>query len=383
MKFSFRKPVACMLGAVMLLSVSGCCKDEPAIIVPEPESAAPIVKGTVITNNGAVLEGAAVTITGDKTYSVITDTEGNYSVTVEPGIYAISAQKEGYSGRTDAVTAENDVVTIWNALLSQPIAVSGEITSGEDTYIEVPVPPLVQEASTGDEMMTAYIPSETTEGDDALMMVFYYDASFVEETKSFSRLMRLINVNYYLSSGNELKQPITITVSTPAEPAYVKLNDHAVEYTFDSGKAEVRIVTQELGWLTFDYNVTISELYYGTENVTFEQSVYDNFYGSAPMHIVNPRYSYYTGGTLSGNHVLINSLAASYTNLVKKASQTAEYPLDITLPVGGKMKLSGSQELYATEFDVADGLMHSTVVQYLGPVITAETYNRQHTGGSN
>jgi len=47
------------------------------------------------------------------------------------------------------------------------------------------------------------------------------------------------------------------------------------------------------------------------------------------------------------------------------------------------MLISGSQDLRATEFDVADGLMHSTVVEYLGPVIDVETINRQHNGGSN
>jgi len=130
--------------------------------------------------------------------------------------------------------------------------------------------------------------------------------------------------------------------------------------------------------------VSITEDLSSTTAVAFKQSVWDNFHGSAEMHVLNPEYTLKTGGSVKGNNSLLNSMAANYTGVPPvRSSYVREYPLDLTLPVGGKLVLEGTQAIHEYNFSIANGLMHCTVSVHESAYITATTYNRQHSGGSD
>lgn len=121
------------------------------------------------------------------------------------------------------------------------------------------------------------------------------------------------------------------------------------------------------------------------ETVPFRQNVWDNLYGNNDMHVGTASYTYTVGmdidtkGTTVFTALLIETLArrfgaASYTT-------TGNYPMNVTLPVGTKLQISGVQQINKVTASVGQRSVSGT--QYGDVTIAVATSNRQHTGGSS
>ena len=120
-----------------------------------------------------------------------------------------------------------------------------------------------------------------------------------------------------------------------------------------------------------------------TEVVAFEQSKWDNLYGSKDMSVGEAAYIYKTGteisteGTSKLTALLVEKLAQRFGATAVTVS--GSYPINVTLPVGTMLEISGVQEEWSVSASAlgksASGTRHGNVS------IEVATSNREHTGG--
>ncbi len=131
-----------------------------------------------------------------------------------------------------------------------------------------------------------------------------------------------------------------------------------------------------------DIEVTSST---SSESISFGQAEFDNLYGSKDMKVTSTTYTYKQGGEIDKATGRLNAqLRQILANQIKGNSvrtATGTYDLNVTLPVGTALKLSGRQEL-TTVTASCDGKSAKGMV-YGSVTVVASTYNRQHNGGTN
>lgn len=122
-----------------------------------------------------------------------------------------------------------------------------------------------------------------------------------------------------------------------------------------------------------------------SEALSFTPNEWDNLYGSGDMSVSSASYSYKIGtditssGTSKITSYLIEIVARAAGAGVTTATGT--YPINVTLPVGTAMNISGQQEVTTL---TASALKRSVSGKQYGTVsVITRTWNRQHTGGSN
>ena len=133
-------------------------------------------------------------------------------------------------------------------------------------------------------------------------------------------------------------------------------------------------------FVTINYTLTDAQ-----QPVSFTQSVWDNLYGSQTMTVSSASYSFKVGSeieTTAANMttgLLIEKLAQLYT--ATATTVTRSYPLNVSLPIGTKLEISGSQ--LVTTATISGLGSTATLKQYGDVSINVQTSNRQHTGGGN
>lgn len=122
-----------------------------------------------------------------------------------------------------------------------------------------------------------------------------------------------------------------------------------------------------------------------SEALSFTPNEWDNLYGSGDMSVSSASYSYKIGteitssGTSKITSYLIEIVARAAGAGVTTATGT--YPINVTLPVGTAMNISGQQEVTTL---TASALNRSVSGKQYGTVyFVTKTWNRNHTGGSN
>jgi len=376
--------------ALLFFVATACCEDEPVIYTPIVTPTAPILTGIVTTNGGELLEGATITISNESGFqtTVTTDKEGRYSTIVPEGKFLAIAEctndpeREYSHGELTFEVAEGDV-HVWNVLLARVETKEGDaLVIG--SVIEVDVPTIVvaeMPATIADSaIMIVEIPAHAVPENDYLIMDFYFDTEILDVTRGMTKMVSLLKVDFSLYSGNELLLPVNVKVPVPAEPVEARLNGEPIDYTFDG--ENIYIVLPELGLLTLNYYIDVTESEY-TEPLIFIQDYYDNLYGSDEIVVTNPQYRMKMGGTVKGNHVLITSLASVYTGITSLSETIERYPIEITIPVGTSITLSGVQNIKKTRLEIADGLLWSEVIEYGSAGVKYIPVNRYHNGGSN
>lgn len=122
-----------------------------------------------------------------------------------------------------------------------------------------------------------------------------------------------------------------------------------------------------------------------TEPISFDNSEYDNLYGSKDLTVGNVTYTYKQGGEIEKATGKLNAqlrqILAQQIQGNKVTTATGTYPINVTLPVGTALLLSGNQKV-ETGTATCNGKSASGKV-YGNVSVTATAYNRQHTGGSN
>ena len=119
--------------------------------------------------------------------------------------------------------------------------------------------------------------------------------------------------------------------------------------------------------------------------LSFTPNKWDNLYGSGDMSVSSASYSYKIGteitssGTSKITSYLIEIVARAAGAGVTTATGT--YPINVTLPVGTAMNISGQQEVTTL---TASALNRNVSGKQYGTVyVVTKTWNRNHTGGSN
>ena len=123
-----------------------------------------------------------------------------------------------------------------------------------------------------------------------------------------------------------------------------------------------------------------------TEAVEFEQSKWDNLYGSKDMSVGEAAYTYKAGTEISTEGTVSKLTALLIEELAQRFGATAttlngSYPINVTLPVGTMLEISGVQEEWSVSASALGKSASGT--RYGNVTVAVVTSNRQHTGGGN
>ena len=122
------------------------------------------------------------------------------------------------------------------------------------------------------------------------------------------------------------------------------------------------------------------------ESLSFDQPGVANRYGSKGVTGGKATYTYKQGGeidkTATGKlNAQLRQILAHQIQGNRVTTATGTYPLNVTLPVGTALTLTGSQTL--TTVTASCGGKSASGKVYGSVSVAAATYNRQHTGGGN
>ena len=387
----------------LMMGTTACSDDDPDysnVTPPEVASVASTIGGIISDRSGDVIVGANVTLEGNgvAAKSVTTGNDGVYLFEdVKPGNYTVSVNADGKIGATNAVTVENSNVMqryIWNVSLAADVEEEITVSTTEETTGSINT-----ETLKGNEVaevaVTAVVPADAVAGVEEGQEVFVAvkPVYSIAEAEQLSRAQAET-----MLTGTELT--CNVEGATLREPVELRF---AVDQTLANG-ADVRvfkngqwsaanwkvvgndIVVEAKDFAVYGVFVTINyTLTDAQQPVSFTQSVWDNLCGSQAMTVASASYSFKAGSEIETTAtdmttgLLIEKLAQTYT--ATSTTVTRSYPLNVTLPVGTKLEISGSQ--LVTTATITGLGSTATLKQYGDVSISVQTSNRQHTGGGN
>lgn len=199
----------------------------------------------------------------------------------------------------------------------------------------------------------------------------------------------LIGTNVSCSDASvSLQEDMTLEYDVEAEMAetitaqkYVDGQWVDAEYSVTDGK--VTVVVDQFTSYSLLCNATISTSE-TSESLSFNPDSWNNLYGSNDIYVSSSSYSYKIGTEIGSAGT--NRITAYLIEIVARAAgagvttSTGTYPIDVTLPVGTAMSISGQQKVTTL---TASALGRSASGKQYGTVsVIARTWNRSHTGGS-
>lgn len=384
-----------LLIAGLTMGVAGCSDDDPDydhVTPPVVEVASNTLTGVITSLNGEGISGAKVSL--GEGNSATTDANGVYLFKdVKAGTYQLKAEAEGKLSHTGTLTVADVKKTqnlVWNAALASDV--KKEVSVSADAPSEGKVE---TETLKGNEEAKVEVKAEIAAGavdTDADVKVII--SPLYKEEDVVARAARATDetmlVGAVLSCNKEgvsLKKAIELSFELDTELAgkvevkqykngeWVKVNSR-----IEDGR--VIIAASEFASYGLFLGVEFSEKK-STEVVAFEQSKWDNLYGSKDMSVGEAAYIYKTGteisteGTSKLTALLVEKLAQRFGATAVTVS--GSYPINVTLPVGTMLEISGVQEEWSVS---ASALGKSASGTRYGIVTVAVvTSNRQHTGG--
>lgn len=394
MKEYFKSGALALLAAALTVSVSSCHDDDPDYdnVTPPTEAQVHVISGSVASINGTGISGATVNMSGAATASVTTDSHGYFIFNdVKPGTYTLSVSAAGKLPKETSVTISDSGKgqnAVWNVMLASEETVTN-VSVSADNGGEGEV---VSEAITGNDL--AEIPIEV-EADansldkDATITI----APIYSESEAASRAdshTMLIGATVGCTDNSvKIVKPIEIsfevdpeTINAIRTQKYVNGSWVDVDHTVDGNK--IVIGADEFTSYALFGNVVFSTTS-RSENLTFTPSQWDNLYGSADMNATEAAYTYKVGmdvqtrGTTVFTALLVEALVRHYG--ANSYTTSASYPLNVTVPVGTYLGISGVQQ-YNTVTASLGGRSVSGI-QYGDVTITTVAANRQHNGGGS
>ena len=366
----------------MMLGTTVCGDDDPDysdVTPPEVSSVPSTIGGIVSEKSGDVIAGAKVILTDSnaRTKSTQTDTNGVYLFEdVQPGTYTVTVEAEGKVSEESTVTVEASEYMqryIWNIALASDAVQQITVSNTETTTAS-----FTTETLKGNEVaavdVTAVVPANAVAG--------------VEEGQEV-----LINIRpvYSIAAAQRLASRATAEtmltgseVSCNVEGATLR---EAVELRLSVGErlasgAEVRKYKNgewtTASWTTDGNDFVIKADEFATYGVFMSIS-----YTLSDMTIASASYSFKGGTevTTTASDKLTGLLVEKLAQLYAAASTTVtrSYPLNVTLPIGTKLEISGTQAVTTASIS---GLGKSATITHYGDVkINVQTSNRTHTGG--
>lgn len=390
-----RRGAYMLLIAGLTMGVAGCSDDDPDydhVTPPAVEVASNTLTGVITSLNGEGISGAKVSL--GEGNSATTDANGVYLFKdVKAGTYQLKAEAEGKLSHTGTLTVADVKKTqnlVWNAALASDV--KKEVSVSADAPSEGKVE---TETLKGNEEAKVEVKAEIAAGavdTDADVKVII--SPLYKEEDVVARAARATDetmlVGAVLSCNKEgasLKKAIELGFELDSELAgkveakqykngeWVKVNSR-----IEDGR--VIIAASEFASYGLFLGVEFSEKK-STEVVAFEQSKWDNLYGSKDMSVGEAAYIYKTGteisteGTSKLTALLVEKLAQRFGATAVTVS--GSYPINVTLPVGTMLEISGVQEEWSVSASAlgksASGTRHGNVS------IEVATSNREHTGG--
>lgn len=387
-----RRGAYMLLIAGLTMGVAGCSDDDPDydhVTPPVVEVASNTLTGVITSLNGEGISGAKVSL--GEGNSATTDANGVYLFKdVKAGTYQLKAEAEGKLSHTGTLTVADVKKTqnlVWNAALASDV--KKEVSVSADAPSEGKVE---TETLKGNEEAKVEVKAEIAAGavdTDADVKVIisplYREEDVVTRAADETMLVGVaLSCN---KEGVSLKKAIELSFELDTELAgkvevkqykngeWVKVNSR-----IEDGR--VIIAASEFASYGLFLGVEFSEKK-STEVVAFEQSKWDNLYGSKDMSVGEAAYIYKTGteisteGTSKLTALLVEKLAQRFGATAVTVS--GSYPINVTLPVGTMLEISGVQEEWSVS---ASALGKSASGTRYGIVTVAVvTSNRQHTGG--
>lgn len=386
--------VLALLGMALTFGMTSCSDDDPDysnVTPPTVELAKANISGMVTTIGGKPIEGAEVTAKlGSTTLSATTNADGEYTLEglAENGTYTMTATASGKQSVTGSVTVNKGETAAWNTRLPNE-ATTVSVSQTEETSVEVVTETLENNEEARVTTVTV-IPAGAVEEGEEIIITPVYSTDYVATKAATTKDFMLMGVNISCSNPNAvLKAPIKLTfdltdnVIEQLKPMKEEKGSWVEAEVTEEGEKVVFTVDAFTTYSLF-INATLNQNA-STEAISFAQAEYDNLYGASEMSVGTATYTYKMGAEI-GQHsnllgaylaeILAQQMAGSTVKTVN-----GSYEINVTLPIGTALTLSGKQAVETSSIAAS-----STTVSgksYGKVSVTANTYNRQHNGGTN
>ena len=377
-------------------SFVGCSDDDPdySNVTPPTVEVSYSISGRVTSMDG---NGLAATVSLNNGTSTQTGTDGTFAFAdVAAGSYTLTASASGKQTKETTVTVGDNASganVVWNVSLPNE-GTTIEVVAGSDTEANV-TSETIEGNDEGAVTVTVTVPEAAAlpEGSSIVITPIYTLDEIETGTRAATRTVEsvmLIGTNVACTDASAtLSSPIQLMYDVDAEVAagitvqkYVDGQWVNAEYTLEGGQVTVQADEFTSYTLLFNADVTTSVT---TTPLTFGQDLWDNLYGSGDMTVESASFTYQIGTEITSSGTdritayLIEILARMAGASVTTATGT--YPLNVTLPIGTALQLSGTQQV--TTLTVSAQNRSVSGRQYGDVSVSATTYNRNHNGGTN
>ena len=385
--------VLALLGMALTFGMTSCSDDDPDysnVTPPTVELAKANISGMVTTIGGKPIEGAIVSaLMGSDMLTAMTDANGEYKLEgVKNGTYTMQAIADGKQTMSGSVTVADGETAAWNTRLSNE-ATTVSVSQTEETSVEV-VTETLENNEEAQVTTVTVIPAAAVEEGEEIIVTPVYSTDYVATKAATTKDFMLMGINISCSNPNAvLKAPIKLTfdltdnVIEQLKPMK-EVDGNWVEAEVTEEGEKVVFTVDAFTTYSLFINATLNQNA-STEAISFAQAEYDNLYGASEMSVGTATYTYKMGSEI-GQHsnllgaylaeILAQQMAGSTVKTVN-----GSYEINVTLPIGTALTLSGKQAVETTS--IAAGSTTVSGKSYGKVSVTANTYNRQHNGGTN
>lgn len=385
--------VLALLGMALTFGMTSCSDDDPDysnVTPPTVELAKANISGMVTTIGGKPIEGARVSaLIGSDMLTAMTDANGEYKLEgVKNGTYTMQAIADGKQTMSGSVTVADGETAAWNTRLSNE-ATTVSVSQTEETSVEVVTETLENNEEARVTTVTV-IPAAAVEEGEEIIVTPVYSTDYVATKAATTKDFMLMGINISCSNPNAvLKAPIKLTFDLTDDvieqlKPMKEVNGNWVEAEVTEEGEKVVFTVDAFTTYSLFINATLNQNA-STEAISFAQAEYDNLYGASEMSVGTATYTYKMGSEI-GQHsnllgaylaeILAQQMAGSTVKTVN-----GSYEINVTLPIGTALTLSGKQAVETTS--IAAGSTTVSGKSYGKVSVTANTYNRQHNGGTN
>ncbi len=385
--------VLALLGMALTFGMTSCSDDDPDysnVTPPTVELAKANISGMVTTIGGKPIEGARVSaLMGSDMLTAMTDANGEYKLEeVKNGTYTMQAIADGKQTMSGSVTVADGETAAWNTRLSNE-ATTVSVSQTEETSVEV-VTETLENNEEAQVTTVTVIPAAAVEEGEEIIVTPVYSTDYATTKAATTKDFMLMGINISCSNPNAvLKAPIKLTfdltdnVIEQLKPMK-EVDGNWVEAEVTEEGEKVVFTVDAFTTYSLFINATLNQNA-STEAISFAQAEYDNLYGASEMSVGTATYTYKMGSEI-GQHsnllgaylaeILAQQMAGSTVKTVN-----GSYEINVTLPIGTALTLSGKQAVETTS--IAAGSTTVSGKSYGKVSVTANTYNRQHNGGTN
>lgn len=397
-----------LFGAMTLCGLSSCHDDDPNYDNVTPPTVADVhnISGSVAGIDGKGIQGAIITMSGKASGTATTDANGYFVFeNVAVGDYNLSVSATGKLSKETNVTVTdtgNGKNVVWNVMLaSEEKTITVTVVQGETGAGNI-----TSEALDGNDNakipVEVSVPTNATNKDATIKVTPIYTKDEVSDTRSARAMANTragendaILIGARLTCSDEsvqLQNPLDLTFNvddvTTGNVSVKKYHNgqwvdvDANMYTVEDGKVVVKANEFTAYGLFCGISFAVTSK---SETITFNQNLWDNLTGSSNMNVGTATYTYHVGMDVSLTQssnvflaLLIEAMVREYG--ANSYSTQGNYPLNVTLPIGTALKISGTQQINTVTASV--GSWRITGTQYGDVTIVVQTYNRNHNGGT-